>query len=82
MLLFERHPVLFHLLRDGIERLHRGHPDLAQRLRIELRDSARDYLEIGQVCAPESLPSSSSGVSVYLDPVSITHTYIHTYILF
>eukprot|EP01036_Dinobryon_divergens_P029193 gene29193-38260_t len=65
VLLFERNPVLFHLLRDAIVRLRRENPDLAQRLRIELRDSARDYLEIGQDCAPEL----EETVSVYLDPM-------------
>ena len=65
VLLVERNLVLFHLLRDAIVRLRRENPDLAQRLRIELRDSARDYLEIGQDCAPEL----EEKVSVYLDPM-------------
>ena len=46
VLLCERHPVLFHLLRDAIDRIRESHPDLASRLRIELRDSARDYRTI------------------------------------
>ena len=85
VLLCERHPVLFHLLRDAIDRIRESHPDLASRLRIELRDSARDYRTIaheylttttttttkgaGEEGTKKEIFSERERVSVYLDPM-------------